>query len=243
MEQESVAVEFGCSPHLGLGANDLLDIADKCRAASAFVPARVNNDVIGLFAEFEIINRPIGSDLGRIVDHQLVIWIFPVVLIEPFRPAIAHGPIRRRLDMQLDGVLLVPRDVHENFATRVVSVAGIELRVCSGEIIAKNFVSCCDDPLASPLNPPGLVVHLVPFEWLILRLCAELLNVLGKIGNGVPAGLPPGHLQIEERRCVCRGDRNIDCHFEQMGSRTRHGEPVADQIRGKSLSAREQRQA
>src|SRR2546428_69553 len=102
----------------------------------------------------------------------------------------------------IDGVLLVPSDIHEDFPTRVVAVANIELRICSREVIAENFVGCGNVTAALPFDAPGLVVDLLPSQWLTLRARAEFLNVLRKIGDRVPSRLPSGHLQIDRRERV-----------------------------------------
>jgi hypothetical protein len=45
----------------------------------------MNHNVVGLGIEFEIILAPVRTNLGGIVDKDLVAGIFPIALVRPTR--------------------------------------------------------------------------------------------------------------------------------------------------------------
>src|SRR2546422_4221600 len=143
---------------------------------------------------------------------------------------IDNPPVRRWLDMQLDCVWLVADDIHEDLATRVVGMAGVELGVCSGEIVSEYAIRRRDDAVSLPLDTPGLVVNLVPLQCAVLRSRIEFLNVLCKIRDRITAGLPHGHLKIDECRRLTRRHGHINRYLEQMRSRMSHRKFVADAV-------------
>ena len=118
--------------------------------------------MIRFSVHFEIIDSPVGADLRRVVDHQFVVRILPVMLIRLFGAPVNDAPVRRRLDMQLDRVRLMTADVHEDLSACVIPVAGVELRVRPGEIISENLIGRSNGPISLPLHAPGLIVSLVP---------------------------------------------------------------------------------
>ncbi len=152
------------------------------------------------------------------------------MLIGPFGTPIDHPPVRWRLDMQVDSVRLVAHDIHEDLSTRVVGMPCVELRVCSGEIIPEHAIGRRDDAVSLPLDTPRLVVELVPLQPAVLRACIEFLNVLCKIRARIAAGLPHGHLKIDECGRLIRGNGYINRNLEQVRSRMRHREFVADAV-------------
>ena len=79
----------------------------------------------------EFIQRPVGTDLRRIVDHDFVVGVLPFELIGALRSSIYDSPVWRRLDAQVDGIRLVTDHIHKNLTTRVAGVADIQLRIGS----------------------------------------------------------------------------------------------------------------
>src|SRR5436853_6329066 len=101
----------------------------------------MDHNVIRFPIYFEIIEGPIGPNFSRIIDHQLVIRILPIMLIGPFGTPIDNPPVWWGLNMQLDGVRLMADDIHEDLATRVVGMASVELGVRPGKVIPEHPIS------------------------------------------------------------------------------------------------------
>ena len=60
--------------------------------------------------------------------------------------------------MKFDSIRLVPGDVHEKLTAGKVGVAGIQLCIGPGKIIAKYFVRRRDRSTSLTLHAPSLVV-------------------------------------------------------------------------------------
>src|SRR6266545_8050262 len=92
MKKKCVAVELRCSPHRRLGTHDLFEIPNKGWAPAALVSTGMNDDMVSFAVDIEVIHSPIWTDLGGGIDQNLVIGIFPIVLIRPFRSCIHNPP-------------------------------------------------------------------------------------------------------------------------------------------------------
>src|SRR5262245_37447497 len=168
VKQKRVAVELWRPPHAEFGTNNLFDILDESRSAAALIAARMNDDMICLSIDHEIIHGPIGSDLRRIVDEDFVVRILPILLIGAHSPAIDHTPIGWRLNMQFYRIGLVTGNVHKDFTTGVTGVSRIQLRKCSRQVVAKDFICGGDTPISLSLYTPRLIVDFRPRQRTIL---------------------------------------------------------------------------
>ena len=117
---------------MGIFAAGLSYTRSHENSSSTFITAGMHNNVIRLAADLKIVYRPVRTNLCRIVDHEFVIRIFPVVLIRDFGVSINHAPLGWRLNVELNGIRFVADDVHENLSTCITRVTDIKLRVRSG---------------------------------------------------------------------------------------------------------------
>jgi len=121
-------------------------------------------------------------------------------------------------------------------------MAYIELAVSSGEIVAKHFICRGDAAITLPLDTPCLIIDLHPLQRMVLCLSGELLNVLRKIRDRVPARLPLRHLKIHERRLFACRYADVNRDFKKVRCGPRHGQSVADPVSLRRLGWCEKRQ-
>src|SRR6266700_2932925 len=119
----------------------------------------MNRDVIRLASHLKIIDGPVGRDLGRGVDHDVPIGKLPFALAGMVGAAVNNAPVFRWIDYELDRVLFVIDDIHEDAAAIEVCVARVELRKGAREIVAENLVAYHHVLQTVGMNAPGLVIY------------------------------------------------------------------------------------
>src|SRR5262245_20623942 len=93
VKEKSVAVKFRGPPHSNFSTHYFFDVPHESGPAASLLATRVNDDVVCLSIDAEVIDGPIRSDFGRIVDQGFVVRIFPIMLVGSLSPAIDDFPI------------------------------------------------------------------------------------------------------------------------------------------------------
>src|SRR3954469_4460213 len=96
----------------------------------------MNHNAICFSGDLKLVESPCRADFGGIVDEGFVIGITPGCLIGAIRSAIDDVPAIRRMNLKIDGILLVAGDVHKQLAAREVTMRHIELSEGTGEFVA-----------------------------------------------------------------------------------------------------------
>src|SRR6267378_8382268 len=128
VNEKSVGVEFGRSPHRRFGPYDLFNIANEVWPFAALLAQRMHDDAICFAFNFEIVFGPIGSNFSRVIDHDVPIWELKIRFVLAFCPAVYDAPALRGIDREADRILFVIDDVHKNATAVEVSMARVELR-------------------------------------------------------------------------------------------------------------------
>jgi len=190
MVEECVSIELRRSPHRDFRIDNPAQVAHEIRPLAPFVASRMHNNTIVFSARGELIKRPVRADFGRAVDQHFVVRMLPLRLILTLRSTVDRAPSRGRLDAQLDGILLVSHDVHEDFAAVEIPVCAIELSVGPRQIISENLVGHRERPVAACFHTPRLAVGLLKRQCLRTGCCREFLDVFCKVRIRVASGLP-----------------------------------------------------
>src|ERR1043166_5191435 len=127
VNQKRVLLKLRRAPHRHFSVHDLLDVLHQRRPLTAFWTERVHYDVILFAVEFEIVLRPIGSDLCWRVDHDVPVWKLPLGLADAISATVNDLPTRGCVDLELHRIGFVAHDVHEYRAAVVISMALVKL--------------------------------------------------------------------------------------------------------------------
>src|SRR5579875_3310582 len=127
--------------------------------------------------------------------------------------------VRRKVYPERNWVAFVARNVHINAGTVDGSVRRVKLGEAAGKIIGKNAIPHSDQAAALlRVHPPRLLIRGFPGQR--LAVCAarrELLDVFGKVVDGIAAGRPGRHYKIE-RRIAHSGYIDLDANQVRGGA-------------------------
>src|SRR5262249_14820165 len=136
VKKERVTIKLRRAPHSNFGTHNFFEVPHESGPTASLVATRVNDDVVRLSIDVEIIDSPIGTNFCWIVDQGFVVRVFPIALVGSLGAAIDNSPIRRWFDVQFHRIRLVAADIHKDLTACVVRMSRIQLRECSGQVIA-----------------------------------------------------------------------------------------------------------